>query len=177
MSPAATIKTASRATGTTRSAGIRDGAPRAASKSSGAAADATQLAGSLRLVVSRLARRIRRQGLSGLSPAQLSALGTLAREGSMHMGELARREHITPPSITPLVSRLVAAGLVERTVDPGDARSATVSITPAGAALLERVRHERTALLRSGVAAMTPEEQAVLEAALPLLERLAEAGE
>ncbi|HEX2851409.1 MAG TPA: MarR family transcriptional regulator [Acidimicrobiales bacterium] len=138
---------------------------------------AVRLASSLRLVVSRLSRRIRRQSLGGLSTAQLSVLATLEHDGGMRMGELARRERISPPSVTSLVGRLADADLVERVVDPDDARSTTVRILPAGAALLDRVRHERTALLRSGIDAMSPDEQAVIEAALPLLERLAEESE
>ena len=133
-----------------------------------------QLAADLRLVVARLGRRLRQQSAGGLTPSQLSILSTLERGGPLHMGELARREAVAPPTITRIVTALADAGLVTRTANPDDARSAFVEITAKGRDVLEAVRTERTAMLVERMADLDDDEVAALAAALPLLERLVE---
>ena len=133
-----------------------------------------QLAADLRLVVARLGRRLRQQGAGGLSPSQLSILSTLEGSGPIHMGELAKREAVAPPTITRIVTFLTEAGLVSRTADPDDARSAVVGVTAKGRKVLTEVRSERTALLVERLADLDDDEVATLAAALPLLERMVE---
>jgi len=134
-----------------------------------------QLAADLRLVVARLGRRLRQQSAGGLTPTQLSILSTLEGSGAIHMGELARRESVAPPTITRIVTALGDAGLVSRTTNPDDARSAFVEVTAEGHEVLEAVRNERTALLVERLAGLDDDEVATLAAALPLLERLVDA--
>lgn len=133
-----------------------------------------QLAAELRLVVGRLGRRLRQHGAGGLTPSQLSILSTLEQGGPLHMGELARREAVAPPTITRIVGVLDEGGLVARTANPDDARSTFVELTGAGQALLDAVRSERTALLVERLAGLDDAEIETLAAALPLLERLVE---
>lgn len=130
------------------------------------------LAADLRLVIGRLGRRLRQQSAGGLTPSQLSILSTLERDGALHMGELARRESVAPPTITRIIAALADAGLVTRTANPDDARSALVDVTGKGRKVLESVRTERTALLVERLAGLDDDEVATLAAALPLLERL-----
>ena len=130
------------------------------------------LAADLRLVVARLGRQLRQQSAGGLTPSQLSILATVDRDGAMHMGELARRESVAPPTITRIVAALVDAGLVTRTANPDDARSAVIQITAKGRRVLDALRKERTVLLVERLAALDDDEVALLTEALPLLERL-----
>lgn len=68
----------------------------------------------------------------GMSTAQLFVLRELALAGTCSIGELAARTLTHPSSVSTVVSRLVAQGLVERTESAGDRRRADVSCTVAG---------------------------------------------
>ncbi len=66
---------------------------------------------SLRSAVMRLSRRLKHQRVDeSLSPTEMSVLGTLANCGSATPGELARKEHVQPPSMTRIVALLEAKG-------------------------------------------------------------------
>ena len=129
----------------------------------------------LRVALARLARRLRRHESVGLTPTQLSALSTVERSGPMRLGDLAAAEGIAPSTLTRLVTALEDSGYVRRCADPSDARASTLAITPHGHEMLERLRGETTMLLARNLTQLTPEQRAALAAALPVLERLAEA--
>lgn len=128
----------------------------------------------LRVAVGRLHRRLAQRTGSELTFAQVSALVTVEKLGPIRQGELAAREKVAAPSMTRTVAGLIEAGLVEKVPDPHDGRSCHIRATPAGHALLDQVRTERTALLAERAARLTPEQVALLVAALPVLEQLAE---
>jgi DNA-binding MarR family transcriptional regulator len=128
----------------------------------------------LRLVITRLARRLRQQGETAASPTQLSALATIERDGPLTLGALAAVERVQPPTITAAVGRLEQRGLVRRRPDPGDRRVARVEITPPGRKLLEQSRSRKTAYLEDKLAALSSDERETLERAAPILERLLE---
>jgi DNA-binding MarR family transcriptional regulator len=128
----------------------------------------------LRLVVTRLARRLRQQGDTEASPTQLSALATIERDGPVTLGELAAMERVQPPTITAAVGRLERRGLVRRDVDPGDRRVARVEVTSQGRQLLEQSRSRKTAYLERTLAGLHPDERETLERAAAILERLLE---
>src|SRR5436309_13426410 len=94
------------------------------------------LASSLRLVVSRLARRLRQQAEPGTTASQLSVLATIDRHGSMTLSDLAQHERVTPPTITASVGRLEAAGYLTRESDAEDRRISRVSLRPEARPLL-----------------------------------------
>ncbi len=130
------------------------------------------LADHLRLVVGRLARRLRQQSRGGLTPSQRSILATLDRLGSTTLGNLADSESISPPSVTGIVGRLTERRLVERRPHPDDGRCALVELTPEGKALLESGRRERTAFLAQRLAGLTNDERRVLAEAVEILDRV-----
>jgi DNA-binding MarR family transcriptional regulator len=128
----------------------------------------------LRLVLLRLARRIRQQAETAVTPSQLSALSTVERDGPLRLGALAERERIGKSTLTRIVAALEDAGCVDRAPDRGDGRCAVISISEDGRALLAASRQRADAYLAGQVAALTVEERSVLEAAVPVLERLLE---
>ena len=130
------------------------------------------LAAGLRMVVMRLSRRLRQQAEGEVTPSQLSALATVERLGSVTLGELAAAEQVQPPSMTKIVSGLEAHGFVIREVDPNDRRIARVRISEDGRRFVSRSRTRRNAYLNERLRRFDPEERALLERALPLLERL-----
>jgi DNA-binding MarR family transcriptional regulator len=130
------------------------------------------LAGRLRLVIARTARRLRQEAGVELSPSLSAALATIERHGPMTPSEVAVRERIQRPTVTRILVRLEQAGLASRTPDPHDRRSSLVSATPAGRALIDELRTRKTAYLARRLEDLDPEDRAVLERAAAVLERM-----
>jgi DNA-binding MarR family transcriptional regulator len=137
-------------------------------------AAALELAAALDARLAALWRAAGRPGRQDLSRTAASVLATLREEGPRRVTELAASEAVAQPSMTTLVNRLERLGLVERGPDPGDARAALVSLTPAGRERLQALREARAARLHQRLAALGPDERAALEAALPVLDSLIE---
>src|SRR6201995_4173192 len=114
----------------------------------------------LRVALARLARRLRKHELAGLTPTQLAALATVERSGPMRLGDLAAAEGIAPSTLTRLVTALEDSGLVRRFADPSDARASTLAITPRGHDTLERLRTETTMVLTQSLSLLTPAQRA-----------------
>src|SRR3954451_5303307 len=95
----------------------------------GEVADTLAMADRLRLSATRLARRLRQESGTDMTPSQLSALADVDRHGPLTLGALADLERVAPPSVTKVVSKLEAASLVERRTDAADRRFAWVSVT------------------------------------------------
>jgi DNA-binding MarR family transcriptional regulator len=136
-----------------------------------------ELASALRISVTRLSRRLRQErGVADhLSPNQLGVLGTLMREGSLAIGELASSERVRPPSMTRTVGSLVDIGLVQRESSPTDGRQVLVGLTEAGRAVVVESRRRKEAWLNRVLADLTADQRSVLRAALPVLEGLSRA--
>ncbi len=133
-----------------------------------------ELAARLRLVLNRLARRLRSQTPGDLSPSLTSALVTIELQGPITLGRLASRERVTPPSVTRMVATLEQRGLVRREADPADRRVARVSLTADGRRTVARTRTRKTAYLARRLRKLDETELALVRAALPVLERLLE---
>ena len=137
--------------------------------------EATALAGRLRLSVTRLARLMRQETGTGLSPTLLAALATIEAAGPLTLGDLAAREQVAPPTITKAVTGLEDQGLVARQADSADRRVVRVQITPSGRRLLESARTRKNAWLARRLRGLEPSDRAQLAAALDALDRLASA--
>jgi DNA-binding MarR family transcriptional regulator len=135
-----------------------------------------ELAARWRLVVTRLARRLRQQAESGVSPTQISALATVERRGPLTLGELAALEQVQPPTVTAAVARLEEGGLVARHVDSRDRRVARLEITGRGRRLLARSRRRKSEYLDRRLRRLDPEARDTLERAAAILERIVEDG-
>ncbi|HEX6987830.1 MAG TPA: MarR family transcriptional regulator [Bacillota bacterium] len=90
----------------------------------------------------QVARRLRRRHPV---PGELTLLQVLvlrelaAAADSLRPSDLADRLAVTPGTVTPLVDRLIRAGLVERRRDPADRRVLRLSLTPQGGSRLRQV--------------------------------------
>lgn len=73
----------------------------------------------------------------GLSGAQLSVLQILEAGEVMSINELAQKSHTHQSSVSAVVSRLVEAGLVNRSAAKDDARRLELSVTAAGRRALQ----------------------------------------
>ena len=111
----------------------------------------------------------------GLSLTAAATLATLERSGPCRLTALAAHEGVTQPAMTQLVDRLQGMSLLERTADPADGRVVQVRITDEGRALLARRRAVRAGRVAELLVRLSPGEQALLTAALPAMEALANA--
>jgi DNA-binding MarR family transcriptional regulator len=131
-----------------------------------------EAAARLRLATARLARRLRQQVGTGLSPSQQSVLVTIEGHGPLTLGHLARIEQVAPPTITRVVAKLEDDRLVRRLVDARDRRVSRVEITADGRRRLAHSRQRRNAWLAQQLDAVDATVLADVEAAIRVLEAL-----
>lgn len=134
----------------------------------GSAADLDRL----RVVVLRIARRIRTSAPQEITASQLSTLGTILRHGPCTIGFIAEVEHVQPPSASKIVSSLEQRGLVTRQPDPADRRCSRMVLTQAGEQVIADAREAGRGWLASRLPDLDDEELATVAAAIPALERL-----
>jgi len=135
------------------------------------------LASELRLSVMRLRRRLanERHPDNELSLGQMAVLGCLFRHGELTVGQLAQQERVQPPSMTRTVNCLEEGGFVKRRSHDTDGRQVLVSLSARGKERVLADRARRDAWLARKLRELTPDERAVLRAAAPIIERLANA--
>src|SRR6201996_7156620 len=132
-----------------------------------------QQLGAARLaVVARLNRFATQRIQMPLPAAQARLLATIEVHGETRIGDLAAVDHCSQPTMTTQVRRLEEAGLVTRTVDPGDARAVRIRITPEGKRTINAVRADRAAAIEPQLALLEPGDRQVLAEAVEVLRRL-----
>ncbi len=129
------------------------------------------------MAIVRTARRLRQEAAgagSELTPTAGSALATVERHGPLTPSELAEIERVKRPTATRILRGLLEAGLVDRTPDPADGRSALVSVNAAGRERLRRLRSRKNAYLAQRMRDLPDEDRRTLERAAAILERVLE---
>lgn len=100
-----------------------------------------ELLGGFELVMTRLADVNAPEFLDiDVTMAQAKLLYLLAAYGDLHMSDLVSRLGVSLPTISGLVDRVVGHGFAARREDPRDRRQVVVSVTPAGAQVIDRFR-------------------------------------
>jgi DNA-binding MarR family transcriptional regulator len=123
---------------------------------------------------SLLTRLLLRTGTRSLSRTEAGLLGTLL-DGPRRITELAETEAVAQPTMTQLVDKLQARGLVARERSPQDGRVVLVTATDAGRAELAAVRDQYRALLRDVVGELSDAELETLVEASETLGRVIDA--
>jgi DNA-binding MarR family transcriptional regulator len=135
--------------------------------------DAGEVADRLHSAAIHLLRTVRKvDGETGLSAARLSALSVLVFGGSRTIGELARIEQVSAPTMTRLVQGLEGDGLVTREAQEGDARAVRLRPTARGRRILERGRARRVEALARLLRELPRVELELLSDAAASVERL-----
>ncbi|HXO78188.1 MAG TPA: MarR family transcriptional regulator [Puia sp.] len=140
--------------------------------------DHFELASALRGVVSDLQKRLRKQTYSAdeLSLTESHTLSYLYKKGSLFPSELAELNKIKKQSMSQALNRLEELKLIKRVVSKEDKRKTAISLTPAAEKIVEKSRHERDEWLAGAMkATITEKDMRVIEAAIPLLVRIADA--
>ncbi|WP_051809141.1 MarR family winged helix-turn-helix transcriptional regulator [Actinoplanes subtropicus] len=137
---------------------------------------ADELARTLREAIQRLNRRVRQtRPVGDLTPGQLSALTSLQLAGALTPRELADVERVQPPTMTKIVGKLEERGLVIRTPHPTDGRQVILAPTEPGRAVYAQFEQLRNEWLADQLAALEPEDRAVLVRAAEILQQVARA--
>lgn len=105
-----------------------------------------------------------------LTPTQFAALYKAVEVGRVTQNRLGRLTAMDPATIQGVVRRLAARGLLRRTRDPLDRRTAVLAPTEAGVAL---IAHAVACAQRAHEAALAPLNRAEQDQLLALLRRLA----
>jgi len=117
-------------------------------------------------------RRARRTDpLTGVSPAQLSALSVLM-SGPKTLGDLAAAEQVRPPTMSRLVSEMERAGVARKVTDRDDARVIRVHATPKGLRALSRGRAMRIEAIERLMSELDADELGDVERAVGAIEKL-----
>ncbi|WP_327399315.1 MarR family transcriptional regulator [Streptomyces sp. NBC_01288] len=137
---------------------------------------AARSARDLRVVFSRLRRRLREVAADeDLTPSQESALTLVGKHGAATASALASAEGVRPQSMAATLAALDQHGLIRRSPDPEDGRRQLVTLTEAGRARIEDNRQVREEwLARAFEDRYTETERRTILDALTLLERLSE---
>ncbi|WP_432557883.1 MarR family winged helix-turn-helix transcriptional regulator [Granulicoccus sp. GXG6511] len=116
------------------------------------------------LVITEMDEAVKPFGLT-FARYEVLVLLSFSRSGALPLGKIGERLQVHATSVTPLVQRLAAAGLIERQRHPDDGRAVLASLTEKG----KRVLAEATeAITRAqfGLGALTQEQCGELSAIL-----------
>jgi DNA-binding MarR family transcriptional regulator len=126
----------------------------------------------LRLALLRIVRSIRTNSVGDVTPSQVAILSTLIRHGPSTVGQIAEYERVKPPSVSRIVTALEERGLVERTQDPTDRRSATIALSAAGEAYVAVVQKGERQWLADRIARLPDADVECLRRSISTLEQL-----
>lgn len=98
----------------------------------------------------------------GLSGAQLFVLRAVADAPGLSLNDLAERTRTHQSSVSTLVTRLAAEGMLERSTATGDARRAEIRLSSAGRQRLRRAPQAAQERLVAAVDAMSAAQRARL---------------
>jgi DNA-binding MarR family transcriptional regulator len=137
------------------------------------AEEVAELADGLHSAAIHLLRQLRVEDrVSGIGPAQLSALSVLVFGGSMSLKQLAEIEQVRPPTMVRIVRGLVKQHLATSQIDCDDARKVHISASSRGRALMLRARSRRVDALARMLAVKSKVERAEVANAVRILRDL-----
>jgi DNA-binding MarR family transcriptional regulator len=113
---------------------------------------------------------------AGLTAVQIRVLQVVAETGSSTPKAISARMGVSQPTMTTLIDRLVAKGLVERHRSETDRRQMNIVITPAGRDAIDRAPDPLHDRYVAAFDALPDWEQAMIVAALERVAGLLDAG-
>lgn len=133
--------------------------------------DLHELGEALVTTAAAVVRRVPTEGME-LSLAATRVLARIKDNGPSRISDLAAQERSSQPTITNHVKRLEAAGLVQREVDPSDARAYLIALTPAGTETLAQIRSRLGTNIEPMLEKLTARERKALRSGLEVMQRL-----
>jgi DNA-binding MarR family transcriptional regulator len=105
---------------------------------------------------------------SPLSMPQVTMLNWVARSPGCGVREIAQGLHVTPPTVSVGVRRLIKDGWIEQKKDPKDRRARPLFLTEKGQAFADVIQEHRTRTIKLFLSGLTTCEQ---EQLISLLDR------
>ena len=105
----------------------------------------------------------------GLTMTQFDVIATLGNQLPMSCKQLGEKTLVTKGTLTGVLERLEAKGLIHRQANTEDARSQLIGLTTAGQRLFEKVFPEHLEYLNAAFKKLAPYELKQLEDSLKLL--------
>jgi DNA-binding MarR family transcriptional regulator len=126
--------------------------------------------------IQRVARRAVRGAAYAepLPPARSELLRLTARRPGISVAEAAAELRLAPNSVSTMVSKLAADGLLSRGRVAADGRSVRLTVTGKGGARIRQWRDIRAELAGRALERLAASDRAAISAAVPALTRLAE---
>lgn len=118
------------------------------------------------LLKKRLVKLSAIQSDQGIPLSHVQVLSMLEEVGSMSVSEISKRFGIAKPNITPLVDRLVSAGLVDRVRSETDRRVVNIVILEEGRERLRQIQNALNKHVAGWQSKLTADEFARLDNAL-----------
>jgi DNA-binding MarR family transcriptional regulator len=137
----------------------------------------TELASSLRNVVSALHKRLRKQaGVVGMySMTEVETIAHLFRVSSLLPTELAALTRVKTQSMSQILKKMEEQGIIKRTPSKEDKRKVYISLTASGKKLIEKVRYDKDEWLKDAIEkSLTAKEKESIVKILPLLNKIVE---
>ena len=107
------------------------------------------------------------------SMTELETLVYLFQNGRLFPTELATIARISTPSMSQILKKMEAEGVIERTPSATDKRKVVISLTLLGRGIVENVRYSKDEYLKNLIETkLTAKERALLQEALPVLAKL-----
>jgi DNA-binding MarR family transcriptional regulator len=125
-------------------------------------------------LVSTAAAVVRRVPTDGMD-ISLAAARVLARikdNGPCRISDLAVQERSSQPTITNHIKRLESAGLVERTLDPSDARAWLIDLTALGRQRLLDIRTQLGTNVEPMLERLSARDRKALRSGLEVMQKL-----
>ena len=140
------------------------------------ASDAAAIADQLRPVILKLGRHLRREAQDvGVSALDAQMLGLVEVRPGIGVSELAAIEHVSRPSMSAHVKRLMADGWLRRELrTDGDQRRVHLVLTDKARQSLGVIRQNRNDWLAARIAGLTASERTVLASAVGLFSQILE---
>jgi DNA-binding MarR family transcriptional regulator len=110
--------------------------------------------------------------IEALPDAQAELVVVVHATPGIRVNDAATQLGVAGNTVSTLVSRLVSAGILERTADPSDGRGGCLTLTAAGQARVTGWRTHRAAIIEEALSKLDVADGAAIEAALPALWRL-----
>ena len=133
--------------------------------------DSAELAPQIHEAFSRLSRRLHALDLPyGLTNERLSALASVLALEPISVSALAEAEIVSLPTISNMVTKLAAKGLVKRVQDKSDGRGVLVTATAKGRVICQRASRHSLRHLRGTLGAMQPEQLATIRKLLSTID-------
>jgi DNA-binding MarR family transcriptional regulator len=126
--------------------------------------------------IRRVARRAVRGSAHGqaLPPARSELLRLAARKPGISVADAAQELHLAPNSVSTMVSKLAADGLLSRGRVAADGRSVRLTVTQEGQTRISQWRDIRAELAGRALERLGASDRQAIRAAVPALARLAE---